>query len=228
MKKILIILIFLGHCGLARALEKYELTLKSDKNKSFIIYEIKRSGEDIASFCLIDPEKVFRFFSTSSDPDFFKYDIKNHTENHIDSLSNTKKLGPPACVIMADLKKVGLSINFNYFFESLGILIYADPYIKRSSIISSKKINNRYFLETKVNNKSYYCLLVLKDASDEKNASKLIRVIKEFNALEFKLIPIVDFPIKLLSYDNRKVAIYESHKGHAKYSCMFISNKRLP
>lgn len=227
--KILILLILLSHYGLARALEEnYQITLKSDKNKSFSLYNIKKNGEEVASFCVIDPGKVFKFFSIDDDPDFFSCDLKNYTENHIDSLSQEKRFGPPSCVILADLKKTGLSINFSYFWESLGILFAADSHIKKAGIISSEKLNNRYFLEAIINNKNMYCLLVLKESCDKKTAYKLIKTIKEFGSINFKLIPIIDFPLKLISYDSRKTVIYESKKGHAKYSCLFISSKRLP
>lgn len=224
--KILIILLLLCHFGLARALEKIDITLKSDKNKSFIVYTYKQAGEEIADLCLIDPGKIFNFFSVESDSMFFKR-RPYYTENHLDSLSRSKKLGPISCVIMADMKKTGLSFSFSYFWESIGIIVAADPYLVASELISPAKSSTRYFFEVTLNNKKLYCLIALKQATPEKAARQLITLLSDFKSLKFKLIPISNFPIKMLSYDNnKKIVIYESHNGHKYYSCLYISNKK--
>lgn len=224
--RILILIFFLSHFGLARALEKMEVTFKSDKNKSFVVYTFKQGGEEVADLCLIDPEKVFKFFSTESDSMFFKR-RPFYTENHLDSLSKSKRLGALSCVIMADMKKTGLSFSFNYFWESLGIIVMADPYLKKSELINSAKSSSRYFFETKLRGKTLYCMIAFKQATNEKTAKQLVKSLNDFKNLDFKLIPISNFPIKLISYDNnKKTVIYESHDGHKYYSCLYISNKK--
>lgn len=224
--RILILIFLLSHFVLARALERIEVTVKSDKNKSFVIYTFKQVGEEIANLCLINPDKVFKFFSFESDSMFFKR-RPNYTEDHLDSLSKSKKLGAISCVIMADMKKTGLSFSLNYFWESLGIILIADPYLKRSGLISNTNSSSRYFFEANLNNKDLYCLIALRKSTDEKIAKQLIKSLNDFKNLNFKLIPISSFPIKLISYDNnKKTVIYESHNSHKYYSCLYISNKK--
>jgi len=136
-----------------------------------------------------------------------------------------KKLGKPACAIMAKPKRSGISFNFHYFFESLGIILYAPPFLKGSDIIGKNNGERRFFFSTEVKGKSIYYLIEFSDSTDIKTAYAFVRKIKGFERVNIKLIPIKNFPLKLISYENgQAITIYESH-ANTNYSCMFLTNK---
>ncbi|MFZ4632123.1 MAG: hypothetical protein ACOYL8_02865 [Patescibacteria group bacterium] len=219
--KIILILLLLFF-GRLYAAEEYEIVEKFDKNKSFIIYSIRQNNEELATLCLIDPMKNFKFYSEESDSSAFV-----SIEENISSFAEKKYLGRANCAIFADfskIKKNKAQFNFSYFWESLGILIYAPPYIKKVGIINSADLANRYFIEISINDKEFYCLIAFKSSVKNDYAKKIVKKVGAFKKLDFKLIPIINFPLKLVSYENKKTTvIYESKKGHNKYSCLFLS-----
>ena len=220
--KILILIILFSQALFAK---DYEVTPENDPGSGYSLSVIKDKGREIAQFCLIDPERGFNFFSIESDSAFF-----SKTEKDFYNFSLKKKLGQPVCVIMADfsIKVVSPKRDWSlgYFFNSLGILVFAPSYLKRVDILCPSQIANRFFIETKIGEKKYYGLLVSDSLLGIKEAKELIRHVKGLEKFEGNPTPILDFPIKLLSFDGKYTRIiYESHKRHKNYTCLFLTGK---
>jgi hypothetical protein len=219
---ILIIILFIGQHSLASG---YEVAKKNDSDKGYIFYTIKKNDKEIANFCLINPEKGFYFFSVESDSTFFKKSKKDFF-----LFAAEKKFGEPVCAIMADFStKITITKktwSFGYFFNSLGILVFSPPYLKKAEILNPSQTSKRFFIEIKKNEKNYYGLLVTDSLLEVKEARELIRNVKGLEGFEGNPTPILDFPIKLLSFDGKYTrTIYESHKRHKNYTCMFLTGK---
>jgi hypothetical protein len=199
----------------------YEISEKRDKDENFIFYNIKQN-DDTVTVCLIDSEKDFQFYSEESDPKPFA-----NIEDNIRFLAKKKGLGQVNCLILADLsgvKSPGLQFNFSYFRESIGVIFLAPTYLKKAKIINPENLANRFFIELTINNKIFYCLIDFKTAVKKDYAKKIIKNIAIFEKMNFNLVPINNFPIKLVSYNNKRAStIYESKKGHRKYSCLYLS-----
>jgi hypothetical protein len=205
--------------------KNYEVTSGNDSGNGYSLSIIKDKGKEIAKFCLIDPERGFNFFSIESDSAFF-----SKTEKDFFSFSLKKKLGQPVCVIMADFSTKVIvpkrDWSLGYFFNSLGILVFAPPYLKRAEILNPSQTSKRFFIETKIGEKKYYGLLVSDSLLEIKEAKELIRRVKGLRQFTGNPTPMLDFPIKLLSFDGKYTrTIYESHKRHKNYTCLFLTGK---
>ena len=220
--KILILIILFSQVLFAK---DYEATLGNESESGYSLSVIKDKGREIAKFCLIDPERGFNFFSIESDSAFF-----SKTEKDFYSFSLKKKLGQPVCVIMADFSTKVIvpkrDWSLGYFFNSLGILVFAPPYLKRADILYPSQTANRFFIEVKIGEKKYYGLLVSDSFIEIKEAKELIEHVKGLEQFKGNPTPILDFPIKLLSFDGKYTrTIYESHKRHKNYTCLFLTGK---
>jgi len=219
--RIVILLILISQLALAN---NYETSESNESEKGYTITLIKKEGKEIAKFCLIDPEKGFNFYSVESDSDFFKKEAKDYF-----AFSKKKQNSLPTCVILADFSyesKIKKTFNLNYLWNSLGILIFAPPYLKRADFLNPNKKSQRYFMEVKIGEKGYYGILSGDDYFDSNEVKKIIGEVKVMKNIKVNPIAILDFPIKLLSFDGKNTrVIYESHKNHKYYTCFFLTVK---
>jgi len=225
MKKIQIILTLLIFISFSALAQKYELTKSSDPDKSFFFYFIKTDQKDIAKLCLIDSDKDFHFFSNQSDSLFFK----KNAEKKITALAKDKKIGKPLCVILADFEKTKNSKRFykGYFWESLGLIFAAPVYFREVNLIKTNKISKRFFLKIEINKKTYYSIMATESPMTIEEVKKIFIQIKELGLNKnIKPIPLTDFPLKLISFNNEKAqTIYASDSVKGNYSCLFMAGK---
>ena len=205
----------------------YEIAQRSDPGGNYTLTIIKDGGKEVAKFCLIDPDGGFKFFSNKSsknDSIFFSKPEKDFV-----NFSAVNKIGAPICAILADFNYKSdcqKGWNFNYFFNSIGVLLFAPSYFKAVDMLSPCKAAKRFFVEIKINKKDYYGLLVSSSDINSKEASEMIKCVKSMKNYEGTPVPILNFPLKLISFEGRRSRlIYESNKDHQSYTCMFLSGK---
>lgn len=218
----LFLLLFLLGCYASA--EKYVVIQKSDGGRNFVFSSIKgENGKVKAEFCLVNPGS-FHFFSMDSDPDLFP-----GIEENISILSERKDKGRPKAAILVDFShqvKIKKSFNIRYLCNCLGILMFAPPYIKKVNILNPNKLSKRFFVETKINDKDYYGVMVLDSLCDIKGVKKLLREVDGVGRLGMITSVLEDFSIKLTSFENGAPSVvYESEKNHRGYTCIFLASE---
>lgn len=215
-------MLFISFYSLA---QNYEVSKTTDQNQSFMIFHLRDAEQDVAKLCLFDPKKTFDFFSKESDPEFFV----NNIEGQLDKFAKAKKNSQPMSVVLGSFEKSKNAKKFypGYFWESLALLIIMPSYFDEINIINTSPKAKRFYLKVWIDNKYYYSLLVSNNPITITEAKNLFRAVKPLN-LDHKIkpIPINDFPVKLISFDNDKIkTIYASDSLKRNYTCMFMSVK---
>lgn len=204
----------------------YKVLEKKDIEKNYSFFTINYGSKRIAQVCLVDPSRKYEFFSRESDPYFFRDIEKNYFQ-----LTQKYLNQHPAVAILADFSKMstkkGSSFSFKYFFNYLGVLFFAPSYLKQKEIINPSKEAKRFFVELTINNKDCYGLIVFDNVIHEDKARELIKKTKAFGS-DIYLVPVLDyFPLKLVVFHGQeKEILYESHKNHRYYDCLFITGEK--
>lgn len=204
----------------------YKVLEKSDKGKNYTFFTINNGKKEVAKACMMDPSREYYFFSKESDPFFF---YRNIEKNYF-TLSMDKLKRPPMYAILADFSVPApsqeMSWNLKYLFSYVGVILLAPPYLRGQEIINSAKTSRRFFLEITINKKDYYGLIVFNNPTSEEVAREMLKNTKVFGD-NYRLVAVLDyFPIKFVAFHGKEMeVIYESHKGHAKYDCLFITGK---
>lgn len=219
MKKKIILILLICQSFLAFG---YELGKKISFSSSLSYFKIYEDSKEIAQIYFLDPSGKFHFFSVESNPTVF-----NHLGLGIDTLATLKKINP-SYAILADFSKpvkVDGKISFGYIWNSIGVLVFAPDYLKKMHILNPNDVSQRFFMETEINGKELYSVIILNKATDIKIVKKIINETKGLNLQKFKLYSLLNFPMALMTFGKKDTIIYESHKNIKKYSCLFLTGK---
>jgi len=219
MKKVIILILLIYQSSLAFS---YELGKKTSFGNSLTYFKIYESSKEIAQIYFLDPSNHYHFCSVESNPSFF-----NHLSSGIDTLAMLKNI-KPSYAILADFShhiESDGKLSFGYIFNSIGVFIYAPDYLKKMKILNKNSISKRFFMVTEINEKEYYSLIILNEATDIKIVKKIITETKGLNLQKFKLYSLLNFPIALMTFGKKDTIVYESHKNITKYSCLFLNGK---
>lgn len=202
----------------------YKVINRTDKNKSFVFSVIKKDNQDIARFCLVDPNP-FYFYSIESDPDLFP-----GIEKNLDILAERKGRGYPVAMILVDFRnqeKIKRPLNFKYLVNYFFLISFSPPYLKKVEILNPSRFSRVFFVETKVEDKTYYGALELPKKYQADEAKKLIQPIKGAGEISL-IVPVLDnVPIKLVVIQNSSpLTLYESSPGHQEFSCIFLASEK--
>jgi hypothetical protein len=219
MKKGIIFILLLSHIFMAFG---YELSKKTSFGNSLAYYKVYDDSKEIAQIYFLDPSSRYHFFSVESNPKLF-----SHLNSGIDSVARVKNI-KPSYAILADFSKpikVNGRISFSYIWNSIGVFIYAPDYLKRMNILNPNDVSDRFFMETEINGKEFYSVVIFNEAVDIKIVKKIITETKGLNLKKFKLYSLLDFPLALMTFGKKDTLVYESNKNIKKYSCLFITGK---
>jgi hypothetical protein len=219
MKKGIILILLLYQCFLAFG---YELGKKVSFGGSLSYFKIYEDSKEIAQIYFLDPSSKYHFFSIESTPTVF-----NHLSSGIDTLAMSKNINP-SYAILADFSKpikIDGKISFGYIWHSIGVLVFAPEYLKKVRILNPNNISQRFFMETEINGKEFYSVIIFNKATDIDLVKKIVSETKGLNLQKFKLYSLLNFPMALMTFGKKDTIIYESHKNIKKYSCLFLTGK---
>lgn len=219
----MILLLLIGQFSGARGLT---ITKRIDNNRGFSLFTFKESHQEVATFCLINPEKKFTFSSTDSDSLYTQ-----NIEGNFLNLTKRNDLSLPVVAFLADFStpiKTKFSLNPSFLLHQIGVLLFAPSYLKKVSILSPDKNAKKFFIEVKISDdKKLYGVLATTELTTQQEARNLLKIITELKSYDFDPISLLDFPIKLISFDGQKFdTLYESHEKHESYTCAYLSGKQ--
>lgn len=222
MRKIIIFL--LASIALMGSANNYWVSHKTDKNKNFVFSVIKKGDQTVARFCLVDPDP-FYFYSMESDGDLFP-----NIEKNLNVLAERKGRGRPVAMIMVDFRnqeKIKRPLNIKYLVNYFFLISFSPPYLKKVEILNPNPFSRVFFVETKVNGKTYYGALELSRRYEADEAKKFIQSIKGAGEISL-IVPVLDnVPIKLVVIQNgAPVTLFESFPGHQEFSCIFLASEK--
>ncbi len=222
--KLKIITLLLFFANLYSLAQNYQISKTADQNQSFIIFHIKNNDRDVAKLCLFDPKKTFDFYSKQSDPKYFD----NNIETQLNEFAQAKKNSRPMCVALGKFteSKNVRKIYPGYFWESMALLFIMPSYFDNINIINTKPKANRFYLKVYIGNKYYYSLLVSNNPVTITEAKNYFRAVRPLN-LDHKIkpVPIDEFPIKLISFDDGKAQTIYVSDNTENYTCIFMAVK---
>lgn len=219
MKKGIILILLICQCFLAFG---YELGKKISFGSSLSYFKIYEDSKEIAQIYFLDPSSKYHFFSVESNPTTF-----NHLSLGIDTLAALKKINP-SYAILADFSKpvkVDGKISFGYIWNSIGVLVFAPDYLKRVHILNPNDVSQRFFMETEINGKEFYSVIIFSRATDIKIVKKIVSETNGLTLKKFKLYSLLNFPLALMTFGKKDTLVYESNKNIKKYSCLFLTGK---
>jgi len=221
MRKILILFLSIALMGSANS---YWVSHKTDKNKNFVFSVIKKGDQTVARFCLVDPNP-FYFYSIESDGDLFP-----SIEKNLNVLAERKGRGYPVAMILVDFRnqeKIKRPLNIKYLVNYLFLISFSPPYLRKVEILNPCRLSRVFFVETKVNGKTYYGALELSRSYEADKAKKFIQSIKGAGEISL-IVPVLDnVPIKLVAIQNGiPVTLFESFPGHREFSCIFLASEK--
>lgn len=202
----------------------YKVSNKTDKNRNFVFSVIKKDNQTVARFCLVDPNP-FYFYSMESDPDLFP-----EIEKNLSSLAERKGRGYPAAMILVDFRnqeKIKRPLNFSYLVNYFFLISFSPPYLRKVEILNPSRFSRVFFVETKVDGKTYYGALELPKKYQADEAKKFIQSIKGAGEISL-IVPVLDnVPIKLVVMQNDSATtLFESSPGHQEFSCIFLASEK--
>lgn len=223
MKKI-IILFLLASITLMGLANNYWVSHKTDKNKNFVFSVIKKGDQTVARFCLVDPAP-FYFYSIESDGDLFP-----NIEKNLNALAERKGRGRPVAMILVDFRnqeKIKRPLNIKYLVNYFFLISFSPPYLRKVEILNPSRFSRVFFVETKVDGKTYYGAMELPKKYEADEAKKFIQSIKGAGEISL-IVPVLDnVPIKLVVMQNgESVTLYESFPGHQEFSCIFLASEK--
>lgn len=219
MRKGIILILLLCQCSLALG---YELGKKVSFGSSLYYFKICEESKEIAQIYFLDPSSKYHFFSVESNPTVF-----NHLNSGIDTLAIAKNISP-SYAILADFSKavkVDGKISFGYIWNSIGVLVFAPEYLKKVRILNPNNVSQRFFMETEINGKEFYSVIIFNRPTDIDIVKKIVSETKGLTLKKFKLYSLLNFPLALMTFGKKDTLVYESHKNIKKYSCLFLTGK---
>lgn len=219
MKKGIILIFLIYQCF---SVFGYELGKKISFGSSLSYFKIYEDSKEIAQIYFLDPSSKYHFFSVESNPTVF-----NHLSLGIDTLAKSKNINP-SYAILADfskLVKVDGKISFAYIWNSIGVLVFAPDYLRKMRILNPNYVSQRFFMETEINGKEFYSVIILNRATDIDIVKKIVSETNGLTLKKFKLYSLLNFPMALMTFGKKDTLVYESHKNIKKYSCLFLTGK---
>lgn len=219
MKKIIILLLLVHQCSV---IYSYELSKRINFGNSLSYFKIYDGNKEIAQIYFLDPKDKFFFLSVESHPTVF-----SNLVSGIDTVATLKNINP-IYAILADFSKpikVSNRISLSYIWNSLGVLMFAPDYLKKVRILNPDDSSQRFFMETEINDKELYSLIILNKNTEAKVVKTIIRETKGLSLRKFKLYSILNFPLALMTFGDKNTIVYESHKNIKKYSCLFVNGE---
>lgn len=220
MKRKIVLFLLICQCLIAFG---YELGKKTSFGSSLSCAKIYENSKEIADICFLDPNSNFDFFSIESNPELF-----NNVSLGIDTIAKSKNI-KPYYAILADFNhqtKPKGKFSFGYLLHSLGIFLFAPDYVKKVNILNPETVSERFFMNTELNGKEIYSVIIFNKTMDIKLVKKIIRETNGLKPKSFKLYSLLDFPLALMTFGEKNIIVYETNKSVKKYSCLYLANKK--